>query len=109
MVPKHHPTPLSGGDRKALNKEPGPLDDIHRLPGKASTSSNSFLTPRFKAELAAISAEDLPNNCPSAGNVRGLLRLFERIQYIRLGAGLRKLSSRRCHQTPHSWVLCLAR
>jgi len=23
MVPKHHPTPLSGGDRKALNKELG--------------------------------------------------------------------------------------
>jgi hypothetical protein len=23
MAPKHHPTPLSGGDRKALNKEPG--------------------------------------------------------------------------------------
>jgi hypothetical protein len=23
MAPKHHPTPLSGGDRKALNKELG--------------------------------------------------------------------------------------
>ena len=23
MAPKHHPTPLSGGDRKALNKERG--------------------------------------------------------------------------------------
>jgi hypothetical protein len=25
MAPKHHPMPLSGGDRKALNKELGKL------------------------------------------------------------------------------------
>jgi hypothetical protein len=30
MAPKHHPTPLSGGDRKALNKELGKTRDVNR-------------------------------------------------------------------------------
>lgn len=32
MAPKHHPMPLSGGDRKALNKE-GTSDPKRPTPG----------------------------------------------------------------------------
>src|SRR6266436_6422347 len=31
MAPKHHPTPLSGGDRKALNKELGKARAMTRI------------------------------------------------------------------------------
>jgi hypothetical protein len=29
MAPKHHPTPLSGGDRKALAKEQNAIDWVY--------------------------------------------------------------------------------
>jgi hypothetical protein len=37
MAPKHHPTPLSGGDRKALQKELGNAAQSAEMRAKAET------------------------------------------------------------------------
>jgi hypothetical protein len=40
MAPKYHPTPLSGGDRKALSKELG----------NSRAMANILATPRFRCD-----------------------------------------------------------
>jgi hypothetical protein len=53
MAPKHHPTPLSGGDRKALNKE---LGKARAMTGKLATQSAKM---RAKGEALIQQADKL--------------------------------------------------
>ena len=41
MAPKHHPTPLSGGDRKALNKELGKARAMTTILAAQSTEARA--------------------------------------------------------------------
>jgi hypothetical protein len=50
MAPKHHPVPLSGGDRKALAKEIGrPRDDDDLATRSAEAQTNGEALIRRKA------------------------------------------------------------
>ena len=51
MAPKYHPTPLSGGDRKALNKELGNARAMANILAMQSTEM------RTKAETMLQQAE----------------------------------------------------
>jgi hypothetical protein len=53
MAPKHHPTPLSGGDRKALNKE---LGKARAMTGILAAQSAAM---RAKAETMLQQADRL--------------------------------------------------
>jgi hypothetical protein len=53
MAPKHHPTPLSGGDRKALNKE---LGKARAMTGILAAQSDEM---RAKAETMLQQADRL--------------------------------------------------
>jgi hypothetical protein len=46
MAPKHHPTPLSGGDRKALNKE---LGKARAVPPFVFALARRLFTPIVKS------------------------------------------------------------
>jgi hypothetical protein len=53
MAPKHHPTPRSGGDRKALNKE---LGKARAMTGILAAQSAAM---RAKAEAMLLQADKL--------------------------------------------------
>jgi hypothetical protein len=53
MAPKHHPTPLSGGDRKALNKELGKARAMTNILARQSAEM------RTKAETMLQQADRL--------------------------------------------------
>jgi hypothetical protein len=53
MAPKHHPTPLSGGDRKALNKELG------RARAMANILASRSVEMRAKGEALIQQADRL--------------------------------------------------
>jgi hypothetical protein len=46
MAPKHHPTPLSSGNRKALNKELGKAHEIANILASQSLKSRRSLEPQ---------------------------------------------------------------
>jgi hypothetical protein len=68
MAPKHHPTPLSGGDRKALQKElaKSPRDDQHpgsafavkAAPGRSADPGSGQYTT-FHEESYAVSRDQI--------------------------------------------------
>ena len=53
MAPKHHPTPLSGGDRKALNKE------INKARAMANILASRSAEMRAKGEAMIQQADKL--------------------------------------------------
>jgi hypothetical protein len=53
MAPKHHPTPLSGGDRKALGKELGKARAMTKILATQSTEM------RAKGEAMILQADKL--------------------------------------------------
>jgi hypothetical protein len=66
MAPKHHPTPLSGSDRKALNKEIGRSRAVTNILAAQSAEM------RAKVEAMLQQADRLlceSRNGPHAGNV----------------------------------------
>jgi hypothetical protein len=80
MAPKHHPTPLSGGDRKALNKELG----------KARAMTNILAAQ--SAEMRAKAETMLPAGRQAA------LRVMERADVVRWRADRSVADHRPSHQ-----------
>jgi hypothetical protein len=50
MAPKHHPTPLSGGNRKALNKEIGKARAITGILAAQSAEMRAKAASRKEAD-----------------------------------------------------------
>jgi hypothetical protein len=64
MEPKHHPTPLSGGDRKALNKELGEA--------RAMTNILAAQSAEVRAEAETLLRQaDRPSTKPSTAAFHG--------------------------------------
>jgi hypothetical protein len=61
MAPKYHPTPLSGGDRKAVNKE---LGKARAMTGILAAQSAEM---RAKAETMLQQADRLPAKAGTSG------------------------------------------
>src|SRR5713226_7998691 len=95
MAPKHHPAPLSGGDRKALKKEHSKSCAILR---RASTSPARSAAPSDAAPFGCL-ASGLPFDVPArvALEVSDLLCLkVVAGEHDRAGAA-RALASRHGH------------
>ena len=70
MAPKHHPTPLSGGDRKALTKELGKARTMTRILAAQSAEMRAKAESVFRRGVSTTIGNGVTS--PQFNEINGL-------------------------------------